>query len=143
MSRYGKFMLVLILALASDLVAQSQPPVVLASLRPNARLVLQRVYPAGNGDNNALEGPVLYQLLLNASGTPGTVPVFDTNPRHLTNSPIVVGASNVAIGGLSIDSSSGIISFAGRSVLSRNGNCDEHRHGNRTCRWTHRGQRHH
>ena len=59
------------------------------------------------------DGPVLYQLLLNASGTPGTIAMFDTNPRHLANSPITVGGNSVAIGALSINSSSGVISFAG------------------------------
>jgi hypothetical protein len=39
--------------------------------------------------------------------------MFDTNPRHLANSPITVGGNSVAIGALSINSGSGVISFAG------------------------------
>jgi hypothetical protein len=61
------------------------------------------------------DGPVLYQLIFNASGVPGTVPVFDTNPRHLANSPIAISSGNVVIGGgsaLNINGSSGIITFA-------------------------------
>jgi hypothetical protein len=96
-----------------QLLAQSKTIVEMASLRlhpgnPGNGLVWQRTSPTLEKP----EGPVLYQLLLNASGTPGTVPMFDTNPRHLANSPITVGVSNVAIGGLSIDRSSGILSFA-------------------------------
>ena len=79
-------------------------PVLQASLRPSP-FVWKRV----NREN--IGGPVLYQLLLNASGTPNTVAMFDTNPRHLTNSPITVNGSMVAIGSLSINGS-GVITFA-------------------------------
>jgi hypothetical protein len=61
------------------------------------------------------DGPVLYQLIFNAGGVPGTVPVFDTNPRHLSNSPITVSGGNLMIGGgngLIINGATGIINFA-------------------------------
>lgn len=102
----------LTLILACQINAQTKTPMEMASLRPIPGLTWQRVHPAGSSDA-ALQGPILYQLLLNASGTPGTIPMFDTNPRHLTNSPITVGVSNVAISGLSIDRSSGLVTFAG------------------------------
>jgi hypothetical protein len=101
--------LLFILLPACQAIPQSKTPAEMASLLPSTGLSWQRVRPAEIDGNNALEGPVLYQLLLNASGTPGTIAMFDTNPRHLTDSPIAVGLSNVAIGGLSIDRSSGII----------------------------------
>ncbi len=72
-------------------------------------LVWQRTSPTAQQP----DGPVLYQLLFSGSGAPGTVPVFDTNPRHLVNSPIIVGGGNVAVGGLSVSGSTGIIIFAG------------------------------
>ena len=57
-----------------------------ASLRPHQELRWHRISPTAEQP----DGPVLYQLLFSASGTPGTVPAFDTNMRHLTNSPITV-----------------------------------------------------
>src|SRR5229473_3400552 len=106
-----------LLAIVAHINAQQPGPLQLASLRPQQELRWHRVSP--NSENP--DGPVLYQLLLNASGTPGTVPVFDSNPRHLINSPITVGGGNVAIGGLSINGSSGVISFAGSQTFAGNG----------------------
>jgi len=101
------------LLLAGGLELQAQSPsrgsdakIELAGL--HSRLVWQRSSPTLEKP----DGPVLYQLLLNAGGTPGTIAMFDTNPRHLTDSPIIVGVNNVAIGGLSIDRASGILTFA-------------------------------
>ncbi|HTD23955.1 MAG TPA: hypothetical protein VK738_14960 [Terriglobales bacterium] len=83
----------------------------MASLRPGHGLMWQRTSPTVPQP----DGPVLYQLIFNASGVPGTVPAFDTNPRHLTNSPITVSGGNVLIGGgngTMINGTTGIISFA-------------------------------
>ena len=82
-----------------------------ASLRPGSGLIWQRTSPTAQQP----DGPVLYQLLFSASGTPGTVPVFDTNPRHLANSPITVSSGNIIVGGgsgLSINGGNGIMTFA-------------------------------
>jgi hypothetical protein len=83
----------------------------MASLRPGQALLWHRTSPSPE----KLDGPVLYQLLINASATPGSVPVFDTNPRHLINSPITVTGGNVFIGregGVTIDGKTGVITFA-------------------------------
>src|SRR5262249_50272158 len=91
--------------------AQQPHTLQMASLQPGRGLVLHRVSPSPQKP----DGPVLYQLLLNASGTPGTVPVFDTDPRHLTNSPITVTGGNVVIGGgngLIINGANGLVTFA-------------------------------
>jgi hypothetical protein len=96
--------------------AQQPQPVQMASLQPGHELVLHRVSPSPERP----DGPVLYQLLLNASGTPGTVPVFDTNPRHLTNSPITITSGNVVIGGgsgLTINGSTGLVTFANGQIF--------------------------
>ena len=77
-----------------------------ASLHPE--IVWQRVSPS----RGAVEGPVLYQLLFNANGVPGTIPVFDTNPRHLANSPIIVNGDVVSIGPFSVNGGTGIVTFA-------------------------------
>ncbi|HTC93475.1 MAG TPA: hypothetical protein VK699_08490 [Terriglobales bacterium] len=58
--------------------AQQPQPAQMASLRPNPELRWQRTSPTPQEP----EGPVLYQLLFNASGTPGAVPAFDTDPCH-------------------------------------------------------------
>jgi hypothetical protein len=93
----------------SGLYASSQN-VQVAELHP--LLQWRRVVNPGS----PLEGPVLYQLLFSASGTPFTVAMFDTNPRHLTNTPITVnGSNNVVIGGaggMSINGATGIVTFA-------------------------------
>ncbi len=107
----------LVVLIAPRGVAQTKPhPLQLASLRPQQELRWHRLSP----NSEKPDGPVLYQLLLNASGTPGTVPVFDTNPRHLINSPIIVNSGNVAIGGLSINGGTGIITFANGQTFPGN-----------------------
>jgi len=61
------------------------------------------------------DGPVVDELLSSASRTPGRVPVFDSNPRRLTNSPITIRSGNVDIGGDSgfvINGANGLVTFA-------------------------------
>jgi hypothetical protein len=117
--------------LAADLVAQTQQPTSapetgmyapgqqMASLRPGHGLVWQRTSPSVQQP----DGPVLYQLLFSASGMPGTVPVFDANPRHLANSPIAITSGNIVIGsnGFSINGSTGIITFASGQTFPASG----------------------
>jgi outer membrane lipoprotein-sorting protein len=103
---YVLFAVFFSLIAAAEISAQQSQPMQMASLRPG--LVWQRTSPKPGG----VEGPVLYQLLFSASGTPGTLAKFDTNPRHLTNSLITDNGSMVAIGALSI-TSAGLIGFAG------------------------------
>ena len=77
-----------------------------AKLRPD--LVWQRTSPP----QGSVEGPVVYQLFVGA-GTPGTIPRFDSNFRHLVNSDITDNGGVVAIGGMSVNANTGIITFAG------------------------------
>src|SRR5260370_25872924 len=108
----------LFLAIVTHINAQQTGLPQLASLRPQPELRWHRVSPSSENP----DGPVLYQLLLNASGSPGTVPVFDTNPRHLINSPITVSSGRVALGALSISGGTGIITFAnGQTFPGNNG----------------------
>ncbi|HTC94541.1 MAG TPA: hypothetical protein VK699_13965 [Terriglobales bacterium] len=109
--RSGFAILSVMLALTSSVLAQVE----VAKLRPN--LVWQRASPA----TGATDGPVLYQLLLSGAGTPGTIAKFDTNPRHLINSHITDVGGIVAIGGMSVDSGTGIISFAGGQTFPGTG----------------------
>jgi hypothetical protein len=104
------------LALCLASYAQQQ----MASLRPGGGLVWRRTSPSIQQP----DGPVLYQLIFNASGVPGIVPVFDTNPRHLTNSPIAISGGNVVIGGgngVIINGATGIINFANGQTFPGSG----------------------
>ena len=102
----------LLLTLGVSGIAMGQTPTpMIASLRPNQALQWRRVSPSVEKP----DGPVMYQLLFGPAGTPGTIPVFDTNARHLSNSPITVSGGNVVIGGssgLRINAATGIITFA-------------------------------
>jgi trimeric autotransporter adhesin len=97
------------LAPAAGAVKTNGARTLLASLRPNPELHWQRVSPSAEKP----DGPVLYQLLFSTAGTTGTLAKFDSNPRHLTNSDITDLGGVVAIGGMSINAGSGIITFAG------------------------------
>src|SRR5713101_1668968 len=109
--RWGFAILSVVLLLTSSVFAQVQ----VAKLRPD--LVWQRTSPT----RGAVDGPVLYQLLLSGAGTPGTIAKFDANPRHLINSHISDNGGIVAIGAMSVDSSTGIISFAGGQTFPGTG----------------------
>jgi hypothetical protein len=109
--------IVLLFCFGISLFGQTQ----VASLRSHQELRWQRVSPNAQQP----DGPVLYQLLFSTGGTPGTVPAFDTNPRHLTNSPIVVNGGNVVIGGgngLLINGTTGVLSFANGQTFPGTGN---------------------
>lgn len=92
----------------SLLVASSSAQQQMASLHPQTAITWQRTSPTLGRP----EGPVLYQIIFRSSATPGNVPVI--SPQFtLMNSPITVGGGNVAIGGLSVNGATGIVSFAG------------------------------
>src|SRR5260370_270876 len=102
-----RFALRILVVLGFNLYLMGQTQV--ASLRPNPELHWQRVSPSAEKP----DGPVLYQLLFSTAGTPGTLAKFDTNPRNLTNSDITDNGGIVAVGGMSINAGTGIITFAG------------------------------
>lgn len=98
----------LLLISSSLLVAQQAQPVMIAGLHPFKNAAWQRTSPS----TKQLDGPVLYQIIFRSSATPNHVPVI--SPSYtLTDSPISVVGGNVVIGGMSIDGSTGVISFAG------------------------------
>jgi hypothetical protein len=113
--KLGIIMFVVVSVFSSLLVAQAaQPvqtatkPVMIAGLRPAKDLVWQRTSPNAKQP----DGPVLYQIIFRSSATPGHVPLI--SPTYtLIDSPISVVGGSVVIGGMSIDGSTGIISFAG------------------------------
>src|SRR5713226_5877164 len=105
--------ILVVLGFSLHLIGQTQ----VASLRPNPELHWQRVSPSAEKP----DGPVLYQLLFSTAGTPGTLAKFDTNPRHLTNSLISDNGTIVAISGMSVNGSTGIISFAPGQTFQASG----------------------
>ena len=86
------------------------PRSLLASLHmpasPSQSLAWKRVLPEGS---DALDGPVLFALVIRSSATPGSIPKIANN-FTLSNSLLTDNGSQVAIGSLSI-SSSGVITF--------------------------------
>src|SRR5260370_31434399 len=89
----GSILAVVVLLAPPGVAQTGSHPLQIASLRPHQELRLHRVSP--NTENP--DGPVLYQLLFNASGTPGTIAKFDSNPRHLANSLITDNATTPPI----------------------------------------------
>src|SRR5438067_7758391 len=88
-----------------------------AALHPLPGLVWKRTSPTlGKPD-----GPVLYQLIFRSNATPNAIPMI--SPQFtLTNSPIQVNAAgDVVIGGLSINATSGIVTFASGQQLNSGG----------------------
>jgi len=67
-----------------------------------------------------LEGPVLYQIIFRSSATPNHVPAISSS-FTLMDSPITVGGGNVSIGGMSVNGSTGMISFANGQPFAGNG----------------------
>jgi hypothetical protein len=108
--RWGLCVLAAVFFLTQSVFAQVE----VSKLRSD--LVWQRTSPA----KGATEGPVLYQLVI-GSGTTGTIAKFDTNPRHLVNSDITDNGGIVAIGPMTVNSATGIISFAGGQAFSGDG----------------------
>src|SRR5260370_11511703 len=102
----GSILVLFVLLAASGVAQTGSHPLQLASLWPQQELRRHRVSP----NTEKPDGPVLYKLLFNASGTPGTIAKFDSNPRHLANSLITDNGSIVAIGSFSVDNT-GLITF--------------------------------
>lgn len=98
----------LVLIFSSLSIAQNAQPVMVAGLHPPKDVVWQRTSP----NAKQLDGPVLYQIIFRSSATPNHVPVISPS-FTLADSPITVGGGNVAIGAMTINGGSGIISFAG------------------------------
>jgi hypothetical protein len=98
----------LVLTFSSLLVAQTERPAIVAGLHSFKNVVWQRTSPNAKHP----DGPVLYQIIFRSNATPGHVPVISPT-FTLTDSPISVVGGNVVIGGMSINGSTGVISFAG------------------------------
>ena len=98
----------LVLMISSLAIAQNAQPVMVAGLRPSQEALWKRTSP----NTKQLDGPVLYQIIFRSSATPNHVPMI--SPAFtLTNSPISVSGGNLAIGGMTVDGGTGIITFAG------------------------------
>lgn len=109
--------LILCLFFAPWILAASLPEqsgIELAQLHP--QLIWQRVSPTPQKP----EGPVLYQIQLTL-GQPNSVPKYDTSGRHFTASQILDNGTTVAIGGFSVNGSTGIVTFASSQTFPASG----------------------
>jgi fibronectin type 3 domain-containing protein len=83
----------LVVSMAIQMFAQNPQPALLASLRPQPRLMLQRVSPTVENPS----GPVLYQILFRSSATPGNIPVispqFTLMNSHISDSGSIINFS--------------------------------------------------
>src|SRR5438067_5583428 len=88
-----------------------------AALHPLPGLVWKRTSPSITSP----DGPVLYQLIFRSNATPNAIPMI--SPQFtLTNSPIQVnGSGDVVIGGLTINGTSGMVTFASGQQLNTGG----------------------
>lgn len=83
-------------------------PAQVASLHSGSALLWRRTSPSeGN-----TEGPVLYQIIFRSNATPGSIPKISPT-FTLTNSLISDDGASIHIGGMLVNGSSGIITFAG------------------------------
>ncbi|HTC92907.1 MAG TPA: LamG-like jellyroll fold domain-containing protein [Terriglobales bacterium] len=98
--------LVLILCLCSALEALAQDEAQAEMARLRAQVAWQRTSP----NAKAIDGPVLYQIIMRSSATQGHIPKI-SNTFTLTNSLISEDVNGIHIGTMSVDSA-GIITFA-------------------------------
>src|SRR5712691_3617774 len=91
----------------------AQQPFEMASLRPGSGLLWQLTPPSADHP----DGPVLYQILFRSSAHIGSIPKI--GPTYtLVDSLISDDGSSIHIGGMSVNGSTGIISFAGGQTFS-------------------------
>ncbi len=114
--KLGIVVLILVPVLSSLVIAQSGQPLMVAGLHSSKDLVWQRTSP----NEKQMDGPVLYQIIFRSSATPNHVPMISPT-FTLMDSPISVGSGNVAIGGMSINGGTGVISFAGGQTFPGSG----------------------
>jgi hypothetical protein len=91
-------------------------PTQIAGLHSGSTLLWHRTSPsAGN-----TEGPVLYQIIFRSSATPGSIPKISST-FTLTNSLISDDGTNIHIGGMLVNGSTGIITFANTQTFPGGG----------------------
>jgi len=105
--------LIVCLCLALEALAQNDVQPEMAQLRP--QVAWQRTSP----NAKALDGPVLYQIIMRSNATQGHIPKI-SNTFTLTNSLIFEDVNGIHIGNLSVDST-GIITFANNQTFPGGG----------------------
>jgi hypothetical protein len=105
--------LIVCLCSALEALAQNEVQTEMARLRP--QVAWQRTSP----NPKALDGPVLYQIIMRSNATQGHIPKI-SNTFTLTNSLIFEDVNGIHIGNLSVDST-GIITFANNQTFPGGG----------------------
>src|SRR5438874_4982843 len=115
--RKANVLTLLWLILSAGIASGQRPAAQVAVLHPLPGLVWKRTSPSITSP----DGPVLYQLIFRSNATPNAIPMI--SPQFtLTNSPIQVnGSGDVVIGGLTINGTTGMVTFASGQQLDTGG----------------------
>ena len=92
----------------------AQQPVQMASLRPGRELVWQRTSPSAEKP----DGPVLYQILFRSSAHIGSIPKIGPTYTLVDSGLMFDNGGNLVIGGLSINGSTGVVTFPAQQSSS-------------------------
>ena len=84
-----------------------QQPLQMASLRPGRELVWQRTSPSAEKP----DGPVLYQILFRSSSHIGSIPKIGPTYTLVDSGLMLDNGGNLVIGGLTINGSTGVVTF--------------------------------
>ncbi|HTD22641.1 MAG TPA: tail fiber domain-containing protein [Terriglobales bacterium] len=110
-----RFHTILLLFLFMNLaVIHAQQPLQMASLRPNSQLLWHRVSPSAEKP----DGPVLYQIIFRSSAHIGSIPKIGPTYALVDSGLITDNSGNLIIGGLTINGSTGILSFANGQMFA-------------------------
>ena len=85
----------------------AQQPFEMASLRPGSGLLWQRTSPSAEKP----DGPVLYQILFRSSAHIGSIPKIGPSYTLVDSGLLLDNGGNLVIGGLTINGTTGVVSF--------------------------------
>jgi len=97
----------LLFFLSAVIYIHGQQPLQMASLRPGRELVWQRTSPSAEKP----EGPVLYQILFRSSAHIGSIPKIGPSYTLVDSGLLLDNSGNLVIGGLTINGSTGVVTF--------------------------------
>jgi hypothetical protein len=103
------FLLITVLTIVGTLKAQQSQATQIAGLRHNQDLYWKRISPTPEKP----DGPVLYQIIFRSSAHIGSIPKIGPTYTLVDSGLTLDNNGNVVISGLTINGSTGIITFAG------------------------------
>src|SRR5579859_5509907 len=97
----------LLFFLSTVIYIHAQQPLQMASLQPGRALVWQRTSPSAEKP----DGPVLYQILFRSSAHIGSIPKIGPSYTLVDSGLLLDNSGNLVIGGLTINGSTGVVTF--------------------------------